>query len=70
LATWVRAAIQNHIANGGKIENMDVMQLSMKPQMITSRYAKVRAYGNHYRVTIDNEATTMATYDFGVAFIF
>ncbi len=46
------------------------MQLSMKPQMITSRYAKVRAYGNHYRVTIDNEATTMATYDFGVAFIF
>jgi hypothetical protein len=49
---------------------MDVMQLLMKPQMTVSRYAKVKAYNNHYRVTIDNEATTMATYDFGVAYIF
>jgi hypothetical protein len=49
---------------------MDVMQLSMKPQMTASRYAKVRAYNNHYKVTIDYEATTMATYDFGVAFTF
>jgi hypothetical protein len=46
------------------------MQLSMKPQMTASRYAKVRAYDNHYRVTIDNEATTMATYDSRVASIF
>jgi hypothetical protein len=70
LATWVRIAVQNHIADGGKIEDMDVMQLSMKPQMTASRYAKVRAYGNHYRDTTDNEATTMATYDSGVASIF
>jgi hypothetical protein len=49
---------------------MDVMQLSMKPQMTASRYAKVRAYDNHYKVTTDNETTTMATYDYGVAFIF
>jgi hypothetical protein len=46
------------------------MQLSMKPQMIASRYVKVRAYNNHYRVTTDSEATTMATYDFGVTSIF
>jgi hypothetical protein len=70
LATWVRVAIWNHIANGGMIEDMDVMQLSMMPQMIASRYAKVRVYGNHYTVTIDNEATTMATYDYGVASVF
>jgi hypothetical protein len=38
--------------------------------MTTSRYAKVRAYGNHYKVTTDNETTTMATYDFKVASIF
>jgi len=49
---------------------MDVMQLSMKPQMTSSRYAKVRAYDNHYRVTTDNEAITMATYDSRVASIF
>jgi hypothetical protein len=54
----------------GRIEDMDVMQLSIKPQMIASRYAKVRAYDNHYRVTTNNEATTMATYDFKVASIF
>jgi hypothetical protein len=46
------------------------MQLSMKPQMTASRYAKVRVYDNHYRDTTNNEATTMATYDFGVASIF
>ncbi|CAK9271840.1 unnamed protein product [Sphagnum jensenii] len=49
---------------------MDVMQLSMKPQMTASRYAKVRAYDNHYRVTTNNEATTMATYDSGVTSVF
>jgi hypothetical protein len=70
LATWVQVVVRNHIANGGRIENMDVMQLSMKPQMIVSRYAKVRVYVNHYRVIIDSEATTMVAYDFGVASIF
>jgi hypothetical protein len=70
LATWVLAAIRNHITNGGKIEDMDVIQLSMKPQMITSRYAKIKVYDNHYRVTTDSEATIMATYDSGVASIF
>ncbi len=70
MATWVQAAVLNHIANGGKIEDMDVMQLSMNPHMNTSRYVKVRAYNNHYRVTTDNEATTMATYDSRVASIF
>jgi hypothetical protein len=49
---------------------MDIMQLSMNPQMTISRYEKVKAYSNHYRVTTDNEATTMATYDFRVASIF
>jgi len=57
LATWVRAAIQNHIADGGKIEDMDVMQLSVKPQTTASRYAKVRVYDDHYKVTTNNEAT-------------
>ncbi len=70
MATWVRIVVRNHIADGGKIEDMDVMQLSMKPQMSASRYAKVKAYDNHYRVTTDNEATTMATYDSRVASIF
>jgi hypothetical protein len=66
LATWVHVAIQNHIANGGKIEDMDVMQLSMKPQMNASRYAKVNAYDNHYRVTTNNEAITMANMTLGL----
>jgi hypothetical protein len=70
LATWVRTIVQNHIPDGGRIEDMDVMQLSMKPQMTISRYAKVTAYDNHYRVIIDNEATTRATYDSGVTYIF
>jgi hypothetical protein len=49
---------------------MDIMQLSMKPQMTTSRYAKVKVYDNHYKVTTENEPTIMATYDSGVTFIF
>jgi hypothetical protein len=33
----------------------------MKPQMTASRYAKVRAYNNHYKVITNNETITMAT---------
>jgi hypothetical protein len=61
---------KNHIVDDGRIEDMEVMQLSMKTQMIASRYAKVKAYDNHYRDTTDSETTTMATYDFEVTSIF
>jgi len=70
LNNWIRNAIRTHIANGGTIEDKDVVHLSMKPKPIALRYTKMRAYGNHYRVNEGGAKTTMATYDFGVASIF
>ncbi len=46
------------------------MHLSIRPRFCATRYARTRAYGNHFRVLEDNHANTMATYDFGVALVF
>jgi len=70
LSSWIQNAIRTHIADGGTIENKDVVHLSMKPKPIALRYTKMKAYGNHYRVNEGGAETTMATYDFGVASIF
>ncbi len=70
LSIWIQNVIRTHIANGGIIEDKDVMHLFMKPKPIALRYTKMRAYGNHYRVNEGGAKTTMTTYDFGVASIF
>jgi hypothetical protein len=70
LSNWIRNAIRTHIADGGTIEDKDVLHLSMKPKPFALRYTKMRAYGNHYRVNEGGAETTMANYDSGVASIF
>ncbi len=70
LSSWIRNAIRTHIADGGTIEDKDVLHLSMKPKPFALRYTKMRAYGNHYRVNEGGAETTMANYDSGVASIF
>ncbi len=69
-AGWVRDAIQNHVAQGGALEDEDAIHLSIRPQLFASRYTIFKAYGNHYRVSLDTHGTTMATYDSKVALIF
>jgi hypothetical protein len=47
---WVRKAVRRHIANGGAIKDRDVVNFSIKPRFEAWRYARMKAYGNHYRI--------------------
>jgi hypothetical protein len=49
---------------------MDAIHLSIRPRFCAIRYARIKAYENHFRVLEDNHANTMATYDIGVASMF
>jgi hypothetical protein len=51
-------------------EDQDALHLSILPSILASRYTKMKAYGNHYKVFIDTYGNTSVTYDFGVASIF
>jgi hypothetical protein len=53
VASWVREAIQSHVTQGGVLEDQDAIHLSIFPSLFASRYKKMKAYGNHYRVFID-----------------
>jgi len=70
LACWVLEAIRSHIAQGGVLEDQDVLHLSILPSLFASRYTKMKAYGNHYRVFIDTYGNTSATYNSGIASVF
>ncbi len=70
LASWVCEAIRSHITQGGVLEDQDALHLSVFPSLFASRYTKMKAYGNHYRVSIDTYGNTSATYDSGVASVF
>ncbi len=69
-ANWVHEAIRSHIAQGGVLEDQDALHLSVLPSLFASRYTKMKAYGNHYRVFIDTYGNTSATYDSGIVSVF
>ena len=50
-------------------ENMEVFLLSKKPSQRTTRYTRVTAFGNHFRVE-DKTSSRMINYNSGVASIF
>jgi hypothetical protein len=70
LASWVREAIQSHIAQEGVLEDQDALHLSVLPSLFASRYTKMKAYGNHYIVFINTYGNISATNDSGVALVF
>jgi hypothetical protein len=63
-------AIQSHVTQRGVLEDQDALHLSVLPSIFASRYTKMKAYGNHYKVFIDTYGNTRATYDYGVASVF
>jgi hypothetical protein len=69
-ANWVHEAIRNRVAQGSLLEDEDAIHPSIQPQFSTSIYIKLKAYGNHYRVSLDAHGTTMAAYDSGVTSVF
>ncbi len=62
--------MQTHMADGNVLDEMDAYHLLIKLSSDASRYMRMKAYGNHYRVIGKTNVNTMATYDFGVALMF
>jgi hypothetical protein len=52
------------------LEDQDALHLSVLPSLFASRYTKMKAYGNHYKVFINTCGDTSATYNSGVALVF
>ena len=50
-------------------ENMDVFLLSRRPSQRATRYGRIRAFGNHFRVE-DDSTTHLISYNSGVASVF
>ena len=53
----------------GKLEDMDLFLLSKKPAQRATRYARIIAFGNHFRVE-DDSTIHLVSYNSGVASIF
>jgi hypothetical protein len=66
---WVGTAVRNHADEAPTAVDVDTLLLCTRPSQKATRYTKMKAYGNHFRVH-DESSSRMQTYDSGVASIF
>jgi hypothetical protein len=66
---WVRAFAQQEPLDLTDPENKDRLLLSTKPSQRATRYTRMKAFANHFRVE-DSASAYLRTYDSGVASIF
>ena len=66
---WVRKAVHDHEHDPNNIDDMDRILLCSRPSQKATRYTRMRAFGNHFRVE-DSQSALLQTYDSGVASIF
>ena len=66
---WVCGAMRTYAADAPTEVDEDSLLLCTKLSQKAMRYAKVKAFGNHFRV-LDNTTSQMQTYDSSIAFVF
>ena len=66
---WVKKIVQNQPHEPNNIDSIERMLLVSRPSQKATRYTRMRAFGNHFRVE-DSQSALMETYDSGVAVIF
>ena len=66
---WVKKAVHNGDYDPNNIDDMDRILLCSRPSQKTTRYTRMRAFGNHFRVE-DSQTALLQTYDSGIASIF
>jgi hypothetical protein len=69
LEEWIKEEVSRRPLNTSSAEEMDLRLLSQKPSQRATRYLRMKAYGNHFRVD-DPTAAQLQTYESGVASIF
>jgi hypothetical protein len=66
LEEWIKEEVSRRPLNTSSAEEMDLRLLSWKPSQRATRYLRMKAYRNHFRVD-DPTTTQLQTYDSGVA---
>ena len=66
LATWMTRRVHSLELDMSDYNEADLVLLSNPPTLTCKRFAKMKAYGNHWRVE-DDVSRTFNTYDSGVA---
>jgi hypothetical protein len=66
---WVRNLPETEDVDVNEPEDFDELLLCMKPSQRATRYRRMKAFGNHFRVE-DDASVRMLTYDSGVASVF
>ena len=66
---WVRKAVHNHSHDPNNIDDMDKILLCSRPSQKATRYTRMRAFGNHFRVE-DLQSALLQTYNSGIASVF
>ena len=66
---WIRDAVHRHPLDPNNADDMDLVLLCSRPSQLATRYTRIKAYGNHFRVE-DPQSAVLQTYDSGVASVF
>ena len=66
---WVKKTVHNHDYDPNNIDDVDRILLCSRPSQKATRYTRMRAFGNHFRVD-DSQAALLQTYDSVIASIF
>jgi hypothetical protein len=69
LEEWIKEEVSHRPLNTSSTEEMDLWLLSRNPSQRTTRYLRMKAYGNHFKVD-DPTTAQLQTYDSGVTSIF
>ena len=69
LAEWMQSTVAELDLDFTNPDDMDRFLLSRKPSQRATRYARIAAFGNHFRVEYETTAE-LVSYNFGVASIF
>jgi hypothetical protein len=66
---WVRNLLETEEVDVNEPADFDKLLLCVKPSQRATRYRRMKAFGNHFRVE-DDASVRMLTYDSGVASVF
>jgi hypothetical protein len=66
---WIRGAIGLHCIDVTNPIDMDRLLMYTKPSQKATRYTRMKAFRNHFRVD-DDTSSRLQTYDSGVASVF
>ena len=66
---WIKDVVHNHPIDPNDEDDMDMVMMCSRPSQLATRYTRMKAYGNYFRVE-DQQSMTLKAYDIGVASVF